>query len=671
MLMLTITIWIGPEASAEDSIEIVVDGEAINEEPQPFIRDSRTLVPVRLISEKLGGEIIWDEQSRTVEIKKENKSVTLIIDSHLVKYKNGNEDAFYNLCDVAPQIVNGCTFIPVRLVSNALGVEVEWNNDTRTVIIDSAKTSDVTSFFDVKISSVKSGQVINGKTDLQTEIPKEIKGASEIKYLLINSNSSKGFVIGRGNNLSAKYNWLPGVEDNGEKILVAAIYDGNGKFLAGDSIPVKVNVTPAVSLTGLSQNETVSANSAALGANVNFSAAYVKYEMIHSETGQVYISPQVDPYGTFTMIPVMEDNGNMTIQVIAYDKKNNPYKSEKVNIKVDVDRYLELKGVSSDKAIDGQVTLSASRNFNVSETEYLMRDTETGAETILFKAGYGSYSWFPGPEMKGDKVLYVRVKDTAGNIYTSAPVNVKVIGSPKLLLQGIGPNQVVSGAVNLKYLSNATLSDVKYYLINSSTGAKKEISSSFTPDNTYSGKWKIKAEGIYNGNKIESEAVEFTIYMGKTYSAKPIIEKDKFLDLASRLSVNNMKKTGMSAALQTAQAILETGWGQSVPVDKYNGQFSYNLFGIKGTGSAGSVVSNTWEEYNGVAYRIDANFRAYNNVDESWEDNNQLLLTASRYSIYREVMYNSTQGAWALRRAGYATDSQYPIKLILLIPMIC
>ncbi len=30
-------------------------------------------------------------------------------------------------------------------------------------------------------------------------------------------------------------------------------------------------------------------------------------------------------------------------------------------------------------------------------------------------------------------------------------------------------------------------------------------------------------------------------------------------------------------------------------------------------------------------------------------------------------MHNSTQGAWALRRAGYATDSQYPIKLINII----
>ena len=123
----------------------------------------------------------------------------------------------------------------------------------------------------------------------------------------------------------------------------------------------------------------------------------------------------------------------------------------------------------------------------------------------------------------------------------------------------------------------------------------------------------------------------------------------------------------MSAALQTAQAILETGWGQSVPVDKYSGKLSNNLFGIKQKGDEDFVISNTWEEYNGVTFRIDAKFRSYEDPRESWKDHKRLLLEASRYEIFREVMHDSTQGAWAIRRAGYATDSQYPIKLMDII----
>jgi len=139
------------------------------------------------------------------------------------------------------------------------------------------------------------------------------------------------------------------------------------------------------------------------------------------------------------------------------------------------------------------------------------------------------------------------------------------------------------------------------------------------------------------------------------------------MGLASGMARRSWESTGMSAALQTAQAILETGWGQSVPVDKYSGKFSSNLFGIKGKGPAGSVISNTWEEYNGTTFRIDAEFRAYNNISESWNDHKKLLLEKERYGIFRDVMHDSTLGAWAIRRAGYATDSQYPIKLMNII----
>ncbi len=114
--------------------------------------------------------------------------------------------------------------------------------------------------------------------------------------------------------------------------------------------------------------------------------------------------------------------------------------------------------------------------------------------------------------------------------------------------------------------------------------------------------------------------------MGKIYEAVPIIEKDKFLNLASTLARDSWEKTGMSAALQTAQSILETGWGQSVPVDKYSGKLSYNLFGIKGEGPKGSVIYNTWEVYNGKTYYVDAKFRAYNSVEESWADHKNFFI---------------------------------------------
>jgi hypothetical protein len=441
--------------------------------------------------------------------------------------------------------------------------------------------------------------------------------------------------------------------------------------LAGDSIPVTVKINPQIELKGIREGQLITAHSVPLSTKLNFSASYVKYEMINPDNGAVYLSPGVDPEQSFTMIPVMEDNGNMSVRVIAYDTKGNAYKGEYVNIGIDVDRYLYLGGVKHGQTIDGSVTLLAQRNFNVTDTEYIMVDNSTGEETLLFKSGYGSYSWFPGPEDAGSKDLYVRVKDTAGNTHVSSRVTVNVIGTPKLMLQGVGPGQVLTQAADLNIKTNVKLDSIKYILTNVRTGNEIIISEKSTgviiPEKGDDGTWTIRAQGTYGGRTIKSEEVKFTIYTGQLYSAKPVIEKDKYLDLVSGLAVNTRKTTGMSAALQVAQAILETGWGQSVPVDKYDGKFSYNLFGIKGEGTKGSVTSNTWEEYNGVAFRIDAEFRAYNNEKESWQDHKDLLLLRERYAPFREVMYDSTKGAWALKRCGYATDSQYAIKLIDII----
>lgn len=654
-------------ACADSSIKLFIDNKEIDSSTEIFIDKGRTMVPVRLISEKLGADVTWDNDQRMVIIKKENKTIYLRIDSYLVAYEE-NGKRTYELIDVSPKIVNKTTFVPFRVISNALGVNIDWNNNEKTIKVDSSKTPETFSFFNVKISDITEGQNIVGLTSLHTKIYDEqsING-KEIKYMILDPLTAKGYTIAKGNDLSKTYEWIPSMDQKGERILVAAIYDGNGNFIGGDAVSVNVNINPSIKLTGINENDIVTQDSVLLGTQINFIPAYVKYEITNPDKGLYYISPASDYLGNFTMIPEFEDNGNMDVRVIAYDIDENPYYGEVVHVKVDVDRKLSLKGVNNNATINNAVTLSTSRNFSVSKTEYIMRDSGQNDETILFSGEYGSYTWFPNINISGSKELYVRVTDLQGNTYTSTPVYVNVESKPIFLLQGIGPKEVITDKLNLNVKTNINLDDVKYILTNKDTNETKIIESQYSTNENDHGTWKVKATASYAGQNIETEEVEFTIYKKQLYKALPIIEKDKFLDFASKLAVENKNQTGMSAALQVAQAILETGWGQSVPVDKYSGQFSYNLFGIKGQGTKGSVISNTWEEYNGVAYRIDDSFRAYNNAQESWNDHNDLLLTKSRYEPFRNVMHDSTKGAWELKRCGYATDSQYSVKLLNLI----
>ncbi|WFA08865.1 glucosaminidase domain-containing protein [Tissierella sp. Yu-01] len=657
------------EVLAAEPINLMVNGNNITALSSPILENDRTLVPIRFISEELGAKVYWDGVERTVLVEDGTNSISLKIGSQLVAYDNGTD---YEISDVAPKIINDRTYVPLRLVSNALDIGIDWDESSRTVIIDSNIQPEDINFFNVKLLSHEDGQVINGRTNLQIGASGEyMADGNEVRFLLLDPSTSKGFIIARGNDINGNYTYLPKIKDKGDKILVGAIYDKNGKFVAGDSVAVSVNVQPSVSLKGIYNGQVIT-GTASIGADINFFPRYIKYEITNLDTGNVTLTDIQDPLGTYNWSPMIKENGNYSIRVIAYENDDIKYSSSPVNIQVAVERSLALGGVTEGSTINKAVTLIAKRNFDVSETQYLMKDVNTGEIKTLATMPYGGYSWYPGPEDSGLKELIVRVT-AAGVVYDSEPIRVKVDGSPKLLLEGIGPKQVLTGEVKLKASSNVKVDSVQYTLINSKTGAKKVLASNLAmpAEFTYNpagqnGDWKIQVEGSYKGTKISSEQIQFKVYLGQTHGPKPIIEKSKYLGFASNLARKSYEKTGMSAALQTAQSILETGWGQSVPVDKYTGQISNNLFGIKGVGSAGSVTSNTWEVYNGVTYRVDAEFRAYNEPGESWADHKEFL-NKDRYAGFRDVMFDYSQGAWALKRAGYATDPEYPIKLMKLI----
>lgn len=663
-----------PSARAAENINMIIDGQRVETAPAPLIEDGRTLVPLRLISEQLGARVEWNGRERTVLILKGERSVRLRIDSRLAEYQA--EAKIYDVCDVPPRIVSDRTFVPLRLVSNALGVGVAWEASSRTVQVNSQQSVEFTPFFNLKISSPQPNQVIRGATNLQIALAEAVPaGAAEIQYLLLQPESGRGVVVARGAELDKSYRWLPDLQERGPRLLVAVVYDQAGTVLNGAVMPVEMAVVPSVALTGVEPGMVIR-GPVTLGADPSFIASFVKYEISNQDQNRTIETEESDPQGSYEWQPMVEDNGKTTFKVTAYDQDGNPYLSQVYSARVEVSRTLALKGVSAGSTIEQPVTLWAARNFQVSQTEYILRDPLTGREEVLARVGYKSYRWFPGPELKGSKELLVRVKDTAGVARSSEAIRVNLTGRPRLLLTGVGPQQVLTGQVSLGMESNIVLAEVEYFLINPQNGSRRSISGSvkpgaeyiWNPGRTDEGSWRIVVVGRDDaGKQLTSEEIPIRIYLGKIYTATPIIEKSKFKEMASELASASRQLTGMSAALQTAQAILETGWGQSVPVDKYTGQPSNNLFGIKGTGPAGSVTSKTWEEFQGETYRIDADFRAYTSVMESWADHKRLLLTASRYEPFREVMHNSTLGAWALKRAGYATDSKYPLKLMDII----
>lgn len=669
-MMLTVVSGLEADATGMEPTKLVVDGNDITHLTEPIIENGRTLVPIRFVTEEIGGEVSWDNETRTVKAWKGDRSLRMIIGSRVVELGNG-EDAVVS--DVAPRIMDSRTFVPLRLISNGLGIGVSWDNATRTVFVDSGKSAAVEPFYNIDITSHSGGSYITGTSRITvTGDPNLLKAGNQLRVMLLDKKDHTGYIVGMSDAATRAVEYIPEVENTGDRMLVAGVYDQKGNFLAGDSIPVSVRVIPEADMTGLVDNMLVS-SAREITPKLNFAPYSVKYVFTNLSSGKVKVEENRDPYGPFTWNPLSTDNGLNTVQIIALDHDRNEYPGRTYTVNVQVPKRMTLSGVSEGSTIRNPVTLLANRNFDVRETTFLMRDPSTGMETILKTIPYGSYTWFPGPELSGWKELMVRVIDSQGNTVTSEPVRVNLEGKAQLQLQGIGPKQVVTGETGLTYRSNVDFSDVQFVLTNRGTGETRTLNANpetdkaiYTPQPQDTGDWMIIARGSYNGRIVTSDTVDFEVYAQEIFGPYSIVPKDQFKSFASQMAVETYKRTGMSAAIQTSQAILETGWGQYVPSDKYTGKESNNLFGIKGSASNGSVISNTWEVYNGVTYRIDAEFRAYKDPVESWNDH-KVLLQKDRYGIFRDVMYNSTMGAWAIRRAGYATDPSYPVKLMDII----
>lgn len=139
-------------------------------------------------------------------------------------------------------------------------------------------------------------------------------------------------------------------------------------------------------------------------------------------------------------------------------------------------------------------------------------------------------------------------------------------------------------------------------------------------------------------------------------------EQQKFIEIIAEKAMKDFKTYCILPSLTIAQAILESGWGKSELSIKAN-----NLFGIKANGWNGEIYTIKTVEHkpDGTPYIITADFRKYNNVNESINDHSIFLLKER----YRPVLKctNYKDAATKIRECGYATDVNYSTKLIGII----
>ncbi|MHC1740535.1 MAG: glucosaminidase domain-containing protein [Anaerolineaceae bacterium] len=142
-----------------------------------------------------------------------------------------------------------------------------------------------------------------------------------------------------------------------------------------------------------------------------------------------------------------------------------------------------------------------------------------------------------------------------------------------------------------------------------------------------------------------------------------------FIDDAVGPAQASQKDTGVPASVTIAQAILESGWG-----DSHIGTAN-NYFGIKcqkrsdgtlyyGTIANGCVSVNT-KEWTGTEYiTVKANFRTYASITDSFRDHGRFFIENSRYATAMKYTNDPKQFAIEIHKAGYATSPTYSTNLI-------
>ena len=114
-----------------DAVLLYIEDIPLILDVEPVIIESRTLVPLRGIFSVFGAEVNWDGAEEQVTVKTADKSIVLRIGSNIAQV-NGQDIVL----DTSPRLVNNRTMVPLRFISESIGIQVDWDFELRTINLE-------------------------------------------------------------------------------------------------------------------------------------------------------------------------------------------------------------------------------------------------------------------------------------------------------------------------------------------------------------------------------------------------------------------------------------------------------------------------------------------------------------------------------------------------------
>lgn len=129
--------------AATNTVNILIKGEPVqftDQTGRPFIdSNARTLVPMRIVMEKYGCTVDWEQESLSAIVKKGDVTVKVPTMQKFIMVNNVRQDT-----DTQPQNINGRIYLPVAAVLRAFGADVQWDDESRSVVVDKVESSSIT-----------------------------------------------------------------------------------------------------------------------------------------------------------------------------------------------------------------------------------------------------------------------------------------------------------------------------------------------------------------------------------------------------------------------------------------------------------------------------------------------------------------------------------------------
>lgn len=136
MIILAFFVWLLPvyNQAAAAGTSLFMNGERLDTGANagPEMVNGKVMVPLRVVGEQLGYQFNWEPEQFKITIHKDQSEMAMYV-GRTMAYIGSEEVSL----DTPPLLRGNSTMVPLRFVGEQMGLKVEWNNDTKTVYLES------------------------------------------------------------------------------------------------------------------------------------------------------------------------------------------------------------------------------------------------------------------------------------------------------------------------------------------------------------------------------------------------------------------------------------------------------------------------------------------------------------------------------------------------------